>query len=116
MFPVLQLASDTLTETTHIGILATVLATAAGVVKVWLKTKKDEQQTRRVEKKLENSWAEERGDDSLVGIAKPNPGRSLPQLIEFIHADLQEHKRETHQRFDKILTDVGKIKGKLDID
>lgn len=92
-----------------LGIL---LAIGYYLIKLWLTARKEDVHKRRVEKRLEEEWTN--GEDTLTG--SKNPGRTTSQLIEIVHEDLQEHKKETNSRFDKVHSDLGKIKGKMGIE
>jgi len=107
------------------GLLAAIMTALTGIltlggwmVRTWWKARLENKHKKRVEKRLEQEWSN--GDETLSG-AK-NPGRTQAQLTEVVHEDLQQHKTETNRRFehmdkrfDAIHGDLGKIKGKLDI-
>lgn len=101
-----------LDEPNEIGIWATVISLATWAFRTWWRTRVESQQKLRVEKRLEEVWTN--GDETLPG--SRNPGRTVSQLVEIVHEDLQEHKKETNKRFDVVHMDLGKIKGKLGIE
>lgn len=96
-------------------VLITVATSLVGLLgwafRTWWKEKIVDKHKEDVERKLEEDWTN--GDDTLPG--KRNPGRTVPQLIEIVHKDLQQHKSETNRRFDKVHSDLGEIKGELKI-
>ena len=111
------------------GLLAAIIAALSGVlglgqwmIRTWWKARleneykpdviEEAKHKARVEKKMESGWTN--GDETLPG--KNNPGRTQAQLVEVAWEDLQQHKAETNARFDKVHSDLGKIKGKLGID
>ena len=100
------------------GLLAAILAALSGtftlgtwMVRTWWKSRLENKHKVRVEQKLEREWSN--GDDTLTGAT--NPGRTSAQMLELVHDDLQQHKKETNARFDKVHSDLGKIKGKLGV-
>ena len=99
-------------EPNELAIWMFILTTAGWMIKTWWTNKLNKHDHKKVEKKLEKDWSN--GDDTISG--RSNPGRSLAQLIEIVHDDLKIHKQETGRKFDRLINDVGKIKGKLDID
>jgi hypothetical protein len=105
------LFSPAIDEPNEIAIWFLILSTGAAMIRVWWKTKVEGRHAKKVEKDLEENW--EHGDDTLTG--SKNPGRTTAQLIGIVHSDLQLHKKETGRKFDRLIGDVGKIKGKLDI-
>ena len=98
-------------EPNEIAIWLIILTTAGAMIKVWWKARVEGRHNKKVEKQLEDNW--EHGEETLIG--SKNPGRSTAQLVEIVHEDLQLHKKETGRKFDRLIGDVGKIKGKLDI-
>lgn len=99
-------------EPNEIGIWATIISLATWAFRAWWKSRVESQHKSRVEKRLEDDWTN--GDGTLTG--SKNPGRTVSQLVEIVHEDLQEHKKETNKRFDAVHMDLGKIKGKLGIE
>lgn len=91
----------------------TALALVGGyLIKQWWMRKAETAEKLRVEQRLEEEWSHDPAN--LLG--SRNPGRSLPQLVEILHIDLQAYKRESNERFERIHRDLGEIKGKLGID
>ena len=100
-----------LSNPNQVAIWAYILASAFWIYRNWRKEEKEKKHTKKVEKELEKNWTN--GDDTLS--SKPNPGRSQIHLLEMVNEDLQLHKIETGRKFDQLIGDVGKIKGKLGI-
>lgn len=101
----------TTSETDEIALWTLVLTMIFWILRIWWQWRHEVKNARRVERRLENEWTN--GDDTLSG--SRNPGRTTAQLVELVHEDLQHHKRETSRKFDRLIEDVGRIKGKLDI-
>ncbi len=102
---------DALDEANELAVWATILSTAGWAFRTWWKSRLETKHKVRVEKRLEKEWTN--GDDTLTGAS--NPGRTLPQLVELVHDDLKEFKRETNRNMNALNQDVGRIKGKLDM-
>lgn len=102
---------DALDEANEFAIWTMILSTGGWAFRTWWKSRLETKHKVRVEKRLEREWTN--GDDTLTGAA--NPGRTLPQLVELVHDDLKEFKRETNRDLRIITDDVGRIKGKLDM-
>ena len=102
---------DALDEANELAVWATILSTAGWAFRTWWKSRLETKHKVRVEKRLEDEWAN--GDATLSG--SKNPGRTLPQLVELVHDDLKEFKRETNRSMSTLKDDVGRIKGKLDM-
>jgi len=98
-------------EPNEVGIWTLVLSAIVWMLRTWWIVRLEKKQSRRVEQRIEREWTN--GDATLTG--KKNPGRTISELVELVHQDLQQHKSETNRRFDLIHSDIGKIKGKLDI-
>jgi hypothetical protein len=109
---VVDLLPSALNEPNEFGIWATILSIATWAIRTWWKSRTDLKHRTRVEKRLEEDWSN--GDSTLTG--SKNPGRTTSQLVEIVHEDLQAHKKETNARFDKVHSDLGKIKGKLGVE
>ncbi len=102
---------DALDEANELAVWTFILSTAGWAFRSWWKSRLETKHTVRVEKRIEKEWTN--ADETLTGSS--NPGRTTAQLVEIVHEDLQQHKSETNRRFDIIHGDLGKIKGKLDI-
>ena len=102
---------DAIDEPNEIALWTIIVSTGIWAFKTWWKQRLENKHKKRVEGRLEKEWSN--GDDTLSGTK--NPGRTQAQLIEIVHEDLQEHKKTSGRKFDKIIEDVGKIKGKLGI-
>ena len=103
---------DALDEANELAIWTFILSTTGWAFRSWWKTRLETKHKVRVEKRLENEWTN--ANETLPGTK--NPGRTQAQLVEIVHEGLQQHVAETNARFDKVHTDLGKIKGKLGID
>ena len=113
-----QIPDTLLNPSAEYGVWGLLLTLLAWGVRSWFIYRKETKESRRVEGKLEKEWA-----NGTVAPGTGNTGRTVAQLIEMVHEDLKEHKKECNnkfemssRRFDKIHTDIGKIKGKLGID
>ena len=102
---------DALDEANEFAIWTMILSTGGWAFRTWWKSRLESKHKVRVEKRLEDEWTN--GDATLSG--SKNPGRTLPQLVELVHDDLKEFKRETNRDLRTITDDVGRIKGKLDM-
>lgn len=69
--------------------------------------------------KVNRKKLEEEEFDKVKVVKKIGNGngqvRTLSRAVEHLHDDVQAHKEITRVRFEKLLEDVGRIKGKLDI-
>ena len=109
---ILQTLPPAIDEVNEVAIWSFLLGLAGWMVREWWKNNLEHKHRKQAEEQIEKDWTN--GEDTLTGGS--NPGRTTSQLVKIVHQDLQMHKKETGRRFDRIIEDVGKIKGKLDID
>ena len=87
------------------------------LVRHWLSSKRYVDDLKRVEQKIEKD-----PESNIATIGKPNPGRNTIELVEVVHDDLKSLRIEVRASFndhrkilDHLQTELGRIKGKLDM-
>lgn len=109
MFIPLGHAAEVVNHPEQLGAFGALAFSLYYMAKLAWTARKDKKATRRLESKLENDK-----DSSLNGIGSPNPGRTTVDLLEVLHDDLRDFKKEATEIHTKQAESLGYLRGKLD--